>query len=78
MLIADSERGGVTVDLMKIPAISVMHCAFLRGRYGPDLYMSILVRHFLVILDSWLFIWVGSIPLDEEGPSPCPVMGVFE
>ena len=65
----------MTVDSIRIAVISVMHCTFLRGRCGPDLYASILARHFLMILDSCLFVWDGSIPLDEEGSSPCPIMG---
>ena len=69
-MISNSERGGVTVDSVSIEAISVMHCTFLSGRHGPDLYASISARHFLMILDSCLLVWDGNIPLDEEGPFP--------
>ena len=75
MLISETERGSVTIDSMRIFAISVTHCAFASGRRNPDLYASIFVRHFLVISDSCSLVWDGSVPLDDEGPSPCPVMG---
>ena len=78
MLISETARGGVTVNSMRILAISVMHCAFTSGRHNPDLYASIFARHFLIILDSCSLVWDGSIPLDDEGSSPCPVMGDFE
>ena len=60
----------MTVNSVSIDAISVMHCTFLSGRRGPDLYTSISVRHFLVILESCLLIWASNVPLDEEGPFP--------
>ena len=78
MLISDSQRGDVTVGPMRISMILVMHCAFLRGRHSPDLYTSILARHFLMNLDSCSLVWDGSVPLDEEGPSPCSVMGFLK
>ena len=77
-MISEVERGGVTVDSMRVFAISVMHCAFASGRRDPDLYASILTRHFPIISDSCSLVWDGSIPLDDEGSFPCPVMGVFE
>ena len=77
-MISEAVRGGVTVDSMRVFAISVMHCAFVSGRRDPDLYASILARHFPVISDSCSLVWDGSVPLDDEGSIPCPVMGDFD
>ena len=77
-MISNSERGGVTVDSVRIVTILVMHYTFSSGRCSPDLYASISARHFLVILDSCSLIWDGGVPLDEESLSPCPIMGSFE
>ena len=75
---AEAVRGGVTVNSMRVFAILVMHCAFASGRRDPDLYASILARHFPIISDSCSLVWDGSIPLDDEGLFPCPIMGDFE
>ena len=77
-MISETERGGVTVNSMRILTILVMHCAFASDRCDPDLYALFFARHFLVILASCSLIWDSSIPLDDEGSSPCPVMGDFE
>ena len=77
-MISEAVRGGVTDDSMRVFTISVMHCAFASGRRDPDLYVSILARHFPIISDSCLLVWDGSVPLDDKGSFPCPVMGDFE
>ena len=74
VLTSESVRQGVMCILRRSSVILVMHCTFLRGSHGPYLYSSILVRHSFTSLDSWSLVWEGSIPLVDNGASPCSVM----
>ena len=60
--------------LSRSSVILVMHCTFLRGSCGPDLYPSILARHSFTSLDSWSLVWEGSILLVGDGAFACSVM----
>ena len=74
VLTSESVRQGVMCVLRRSSVISVMHCTFLRGSHGPCLYSSILARHSFVSSDSWSLVWEGSVPLVNDGASPCLVM----
>ena len=60
--------------LSRSSVISVMHCAFLSGSHGPDLYPSILARHSFASSDSWSLVWEGSVLLVGDGMFACSVM----